>query len=197
MQYLPACSPCLPHDQCYKSSRRLTTDPPIHPSIASTTQSRNKQKVDVLRASSPAEALKFSSEELMGMLRESTNSLKRFTTGGMEGLTGPLGIVQVGADLAAVDQLALVKFAAFISVNLAVVNALPFPGLDGGQMVFVLLEAVRGRRLSPRLENGINFVAVLLLASLSLTLIFGDITRGTSPIERVIEANPLLDSSPR
>lgn len=40
----------------------------------------------------------------------------------------------MGADLAAVDQLALVKFAAFISVNLAVVNALPFPGLDGGQV---------------------------------------------------------------
>jgi hypothetical protein len=44
-----------------------------------------------------------------------------------QGLTGPLGIVQVGADLAAVDSLALIKFAAFISINLAVVNALPIP----------------------------------------------------------------------
>lgn len=115
----------------------------------------------------------------------------------MEGLTGPLGIVQVGADLAAVDQLALIKFACFISVNLAVVNALPFPGLDGGQLMFVIIEALRGKRLSPRLENGINTVAVLLLASLSLTLIAGDITRGVSSLEKVIEANPLLDSPPR
>ena len=84
------------------------------------------------------------------------------------------------------------KFAAFISVNLAVVNALPFPGLDGGQMVFVILEALRGKRLSPRLENGINAVAVLLLASLSFYLIAGDIGRGVQSLDKVLDANPLL-----
>jgi len=152
------------------------------------------EKINLIKAKNPAEALKYSAEELGAMLREASSSLRRFSSAGMEGLTGPLGIVQVGADLAAVDQLALIKFAAFISINLAVVNALPFPGLDGGQMIFVLIEAIRGKRLSPRLENGINFVAVLLLASLSLTLIAGDITRGMSSLERVIEANPLMSS---
>lgn len=51
-------------------------------------------------------------------------------------------------------------------------------------MVFVLLQALRGRRLSPRVENGINAVSVLLLASLSFYLIAGDITRGGSPLEQ-------------
>ena len=146
-----------------------------------------KQRVDKIKARSPQEALQFTGQELMGMLKEATGSLKRFAApGGMEGLTGPLGIVQVrgrdhcspaclraylpiatpptriqphsypiphplhqqqqvGADLAAVDQLALVKFAAFISVNLAVVNALPFPGLDGGQVRFTHMVCLRDR----------------------------------------------------
>ena len=97
-------------------------------------------------------------------------------------------------------------------------------------MVFVLLEALRGKRLSPRvralyqykcvlvsvsagspdsslplrlvccrlsvlrqIENGINLVAVMMLASLSFYLVFGDITRGLSPISNVISANPMLE----
>ena len=56
-------------------------------------------------------------------------------------------------------------------------------------MVFVLLEALRGRRLDPKIENGINGVAVLALASLSFYLIFGDLTRGMSPIEKIMEVS--------
>jgi hypothetical protein len=66
------------------------------------------------------------------------------------------------------------------------------------QMVFVLLEALRGRRMSPRVENGINAVSVLLLASLSFYLIAGDITRGVSPLEKANQAQvQMLDKSPR
>lgn len=168
--------------------------PPSLPPFSGVQMAAHIEKINLIKAKDPAEALKYSAEELGAMLREASSSLRRFSSAGMEGLTGPLGIVQVGADLAAVDQLALIKFAAFISINLAVVNALPFPGLDGGQMIFVLIEALRGKRLSPRLENGINFVAVLLLASLSLTLIAGDISRGVSSLEKVMEANPLMSS---
>jgi hypothetical protein len=58
---------------------------------------RGEQRVDKLKARSPQEALQFTAQELMGMLKEATGSLKRFAApGGMEGLTGPLGIVQVG-----------------------------------------------------------------------------------------------------
>lgn len=67
-------------------------------------------------------------------------------------------------------------------------------------MVFILLQALRGRRLSPRIENGINAVSVLLLASLSFFLIAGDITRGGSPLEKAGEQAQqvqMLDKSPR
>lgn len=57
-------------------------------------------------------------------------------------------IVRVGAEVARADgPSALLQFAAVISVNLAVINSLPVPGLDGGQMVFVLAEIVSGKKL--------------------------------------------------
>lgn len=53
--------------------------------------------MEILKAKSPQEALQFTAQELSGMLKEATGSLKRFAApGGMKGLTGPLGIVQVG-----------------------------------------------------------------------------------------------------
>ncbi len=66
-------------------------------------------------------------------------------------------------------------------------------------MVFIIIQALRGRRLSPRIENGINAVSVLLLASFSFYLIAGDITRGGSPLEKAAEASQvqMLDKAPR
>jgi membrane-associated protease RseP (regulator of RpoE activity) len=53
----------------------------------------------------------------------------------MENLSGPVGVVKQGADLAQRDgALAMLQFAAVISINLAVINSLPIPGLDGGQV---------------------------------------------------------------
>ena len=62
--------------------------------------------------------------------------------------SGPVEIVKVGAQVATEDGAsALLQFAAVISVNLAVINSLPVPGLDGGQMVFVLAELISRRKL--------------------------------------------------
>lgn len=62
--------------------------------------------------------------------------------------SGPVEIVKVGAELASEDGAsALLQFAAIISVNLAVINALPVPGLDGGQMVFIIAEAISRRKI--------------------------------------------------
>jgi hypothetical protein len=60
-------------------------------------------------------------------------------------------------------------------------------------MVFVLVEWVRGKQLDIKIQNGINTVAILILASLSFYLIFGDIVRGVSPLQKIIEANPMLE----
>lgn len=56
------------------------------------------------------------------------------------------------------------------------INSLPFPALDGGQLVFVLVEAVTGRKVDQRLQEGINAAALLFLVALSATATVGDLT---------------------
>ena len=78
--------------------------------------------------------------------------------------------------MAARDLTAVVMFAAAISINLGVVNALPLPALDGGQLMFVLAEALTGRKVDQRLQEGITSVAVLILLFLSLSTVVGDVS---------------------
>jgi YUP8H12.25 {{Arabidopsis thaliana}}-type protein. Metallo peptidase. MEROPS family M50B len=59
-------------------------------------------------------------------------------------VSGPVGIVKIGADLARDDAASLFNFTALISINLAFLNLLPLPALDGGHIAFLILEAIRG-----------------------------------------------------
>lgn len=78
--------------------------------------------------------------------------------------SGPVEIVRVGAEVAQLEgPSALLQFMAVISINLAVINSLPVPGLDGGQMVFVLAEIVSGKKLDRDVSAAINGVALLIL----------------------------------
>lgn len=64
-----------------------------------------------------------------------------------ENLTGPVAIVAVGSEIARSDLSGLFQFAAIVNINLAVVNALPLPALDGGFLALLLAEAIRGDAL--------------------------------------------------
>lgn len=94
-----------------------------------------------------------------------------------QNLSGPLGVVSMGADLARNDTAALLTFCAVISINLAVINALPLPALDGGQMTFLLIEALRGAPVSMKVQDAVNRTALILLLALSGVLLFGDLER--------------------
>jgi regulator of sigma E protease len=72
----------------------------------------------------------------------------------------------------------IIQFTAFLSLNLAIVNILPLPALDGGRIVFVLLEVVRrGKRVSPRTEGLIHYVGFAMLIALILVISYFDILR--------------------
>ena len=92
-------------------------------------------------------------------------------------ISGPIGVVKTGATVVGTqDVWAVVAFAASISINLAVVNSLPLPALDGGQLAFVLAEAASGRRIDQRLQEGINAGALLILLFISFGTAVGDVT---------------------
>lgn len=93
-------------------------------------------------------------------------------------VTGPVGIFQLTGEVRAAGPSYLLQFIAFISMNLAIVNILPLPALDGGRIAFVFLEVVRrGKRVSPRTEGLIHYIGFFMLIALILVISYFDIAR--------------------
>jgi regulator of sigma E protease len=81
-------------------------------------------------------------------------------------LSGPVGIAVLTRDVAQLGFIYLLQFTAVLSVNLAVINAVPFPALDGGRILFLIIEKLRGRKLpetAEQIANTIGFGLLLLL----------------------------------
>ncbi|MCL2923205.1 MAG: RIP metalloprotease RseP [Trichodesmium sp. MAG_R04] len=91
-------------------------------------------------------------------------------------LAGPIAIVDMGAKIAENNVGELFKFAALISINLAVINILPLPALDGGQLAFLAIEGVRGKPLPLRVQENIMQTGLMLLLGLGVFLIIRDTT---------------------
>jgi regulator of sigma E protease len=90
---------------------------------------------------------------------------------------GPIQIFLVTAAVSQLGVAAFLKLIGVISVNLGVLNIIPFPGLDGGRLFFVLLSAVLRRRLSPQWEAAIHAVGFVLLLGLLVVVSVADIRR--------------------
>lgn len=96
----------------------------------------------------------------------------------MAGQVGsPVKIVEQGAGLAKDDIRTLFPFAAIISINLAIINILPLPALDGGQLAFLIIEALRGKPLPMRLQASVMQTGIFLLLGLGVFLIIRDTTQ--------------------
>ncbi len=89
-------------------------------------------------------------------------------------VAGPVKIVQEGAKIAGTDATALFQFAAIISINLAIINILPLPALDGGQLAFLLIEGLRGKPLPTEVQQNVMQTGLVLLLGLGIFLIVRD-----------------------
>jgi membrane-associated protease RseP (regulator of RpoE activity) len=89
-------------------------------------------------------------------------------------VAGPVGIVKIGSDLARSNAPGLLQFGALISINLAILNSLPLPALDGGQLLFLIVEGVRGRPIPTRIQDGIMQTGLVLILGLGTFLILRD-----------------------
>jgi regulator of sigma E protease len=93
-------------------------------------------------------------------------------------VTGPVGIAQLTGEVAKAGTSLLLEFTGFLSINLAVLNILPLPALDGGRIAFVLLEWVRrGRRISPKTEGLVHLIGFAMLMALTVVITYQDVIR--------------------
>ncbi len=97
------------------------------------------------------------------------------TTGGV--LTGPVGIAIYTNEATSLGLSYVLDFAALISLNLAIINILPFPALDGGRIIFVVLEAIFRRRVPARIEQITHMTGFVLLIALLVFITFKDVGR--------------------
>lgn len=94
------------------------------------------------------------------------------------GFAGPIGIAQVTDQVAEIGIAPVFELMALISISLAIVNMLPIPALDGGRLLFVLIEATRGgKRISPKTEGFIHMAGFAVLIALIILMSYIDITR--------------------
>jgi regulator of sigma E protease len=97
--------------------------------------------------------------------------------GSFDSVTGPVGIVGIVGDAYAFGFVYLLSFAALISINLAIINLVPFPALDGGRLLFLLIEKIKGSRISPKIANYANMFGFIILILLMLVVTYHDILK--------------------
>ena len=148
--------------------------------------SPNYLKTEKLRSSNPVEASQMAFGYLKGITGQTLEGFTNLASTVLAGkgappgqqLSGPIGLIQSGTQVVSTKDITTVLlFAAALSVNLGVVNALPIPALDGGQLLFVLAEAVTGRKVSQRFQENLSSLAVLFLLLVTASATFTDVGR--------------------
>ncbi len=128
------------------------------------------------------EAINQTNAQFLDLLNQTINGYKGLITNfssTAKQLSGPVKIVEMGAQLTDQGITGLILFASLISINLAVLNALPLPLLDGGQLLLLSLEAVRGKPIPDRIQLAFMQSGFLLLVGLSVVLMIRDTTQLT------------------
>ncbi len=136
---------------------------------------------------SPIRVLQYGLYEIKYEIYVTAQSLKMLFTGqlSVNDVSGPVGVVTTISDV--YDQsvssgafyvfINLTAIAILLSANLGVMNLLPFPALDGGRILLLIIEAIRGKKIKPEIENGINFAGFALLMLLMVVVMYSDISK--------------------
>ncbi len=134
-----------------------------------------------------AQTLQYTFYEVKYWITSTVESLGQLVRGrvGMNDMSGPVGIVktigdtytEVKSDGVFMVFLNMLNICILLSANLGVMNLLPIPALDGGRIVFLAVEALRGRRMDPNKEGAVNLVFLMLLMVLMVVIMFNDIRK--------------------
>jgi regulator of sigma E protease len=129
------------------------------------------------KASNLGEACNWGVIETRDFILQFYVTLRRMTTGDVsaKNLMGPVGIFQAGTHFASKGSDWLIWFLAMISANLAVVNFLPIPIVDGGLFVFLIAEKIKGKPISPRTQAIAQYVGLALLLGIFLFVTYQDV----------------------
>ncbi|RLC32318.1 hypothetical protein DRH13_01885 [Candidatus Woesebacteria bacterium] len=92
-------------------------------------------------------------------------------------IAGPVGIFALTSEAAKYGVLTLINFVGILSINLVILNMLPFPALDGGRLMFIGIESIIGRKILPKVEATLNAIGMIILISLLVAITVQDVRR--------------------
>lgn len=133
------------------------------------------------------ETIKYSAYEVKYWISATLESLKMLFQGkvGINDMAGPVGVVSIIGDT--YEQsipsggfyvwLNMLNISILLTANLGVMNLLPLPALDGGRLVFLILEAIRGKRINPEKEGLVHFIGLMALMVLMVVVMFNDVRK--------------------
>jgi regulator of sigma E protease len=135
----------------------------------------------------PIKTLQYSVYEVKYWIQYTIGSLRMLLTNqvSVNDLSGPVGIVKTIGDTYEVSVqdgyfyvfINMLNLAVLLSANLGVMNLLPIPALDGGRLVFLIIEAIRGKRISEDKEGMVHFIGLMCLFALMILIMFNDIRK--------------------
>ncbi len=127
------------------------------------------------------EGIKTSTYLLWAILLAFYDLLKGWLTGAgvSADLAGPIGIAALTGQATRMGFVYLMQFTALLSINLAIINALPIPALDGGRLLFLLIEKIKGSPVKKEVEGTIHYVGFVLLMVLVVFVTFHDVAKYT------------------
>ena len=114
--------------------------------------------------------------EMYRLVTTIAKNLAQGDTSTVQHVSGPVGIVGFAVERAKLGYVELLSFLAFLSVNLAVINFIPFPVVDGGLMVFLIIEKIKGKPLSLKTQMVATLVGLATIILVFVLVTFKDIT---------------------
>lgn len=127
----------------------------------------------------PLNVLKYAAYWTKGTVHQVWASLVGLVTGryGLKQLSGPVGVTAVIGEAASIGLEPVLSLLAMITINIGIFNLLPIPALDGGRLVFLLVEAVRRKPVPPKYEAYVHAAGLIALFGLMLVVTFNDVLR--------------------
>ena len=124
-------------------------------------------------------SLKYAFRKFYNLIEQMVLIIKYLFTGklSMNSLAGPVGIFNVVGETAKMGFINLIYLVAYLCINVGFINLIPIPAFDGGRLLFLIIEKLKGSRVDPRIENVIHSVGFILLMLLMLFITYNDIVR--------------------
>ena len=123
--------------------------------------------------------IKYAFEKTGALFKQMIITFKLLFTGqvGMENLSGPVGIYSIVGQTRSAGFENVLQLVALLSINVGFINLIPFPAFDGGRILFLIIEKIKGSPVNPKIENIFHSIGFILLLLLLLFITFNDILR--------------------